>query len=310
MNREELLQLQSEKTTLRRMLAEMPEDDVLDRSSLSARLQEVEEAIRLGQSNGSTPARVRLTFKGRPVVGSHGIFAEFGVKAVSGFTESVTAMAASLSAPLAAMGPIPNRDQHQLLITSTALGSFGFELEEHLVDQLTLDDTTAVAQALDQTQLLLRGTLGTDDELADSASEVDRRALDKVRGFLATLADNEATCTVQFGDNTVTFTDVGQVRTSVARLSQENFRADLEELTGELQGVLPKGRVFEFKLASGSQVIRGRVAPAIADPATLNNELHRPVRIKVLATRVGGGKPRYVLVSAPEELQSGADPIY
>jgi hypothetical protein len=37
---------------------------------------------------------------------------------------------ASLAAPLAAMGRIPNRDQHQLLITSTALGSFGFELDE------------------------------------------------------------------------------------------------------------------------------------------------------------------------------------
>ena len=278
-------------------------EDVLDRSSLAARLKAVDEAILRAEPTGSVPARVRLTFKGRPVVGSHGIFAEFGMKAVSGFTESVTAMAASLTGPLAAMGPIPNREQHQLLITSTALGSFGFELEEHLSDQLTMDDTTAVAEALDRTQLLLRGTLGTDDELADSASEADRRALDKVRGFLSTLADNEATCTVQFGDNIVSFTDVGQVRTSIERLSHENLREEHEELTGELQGVLPKGRVFEFKLAGSSQVIRGKVAPAIADPDLLNNELHRSVRIKVLVTRVGSGRPRYVLIAAPEELQ-------
>jgi hypothetical protein len=306
MNRGELLQLQGEKTALERMLGETPEDDVLDRASLAGRLQAVEESILLAQPSGTAPARVRLTFKGRPVVGSHGIFAEFGMRAVSGFTESVTAMAASLTAPLAAMGPIPNRDQHQLLITSTALGSFGFELEEHLSDQLTMDDTTAtaVAHALDQTQLLLRGTLGTDDELADSASDVDRRALDKMRSFLTTLADNEATCTVQYGDNIVSFTDVGQVRNSIERLSQENFREEYEELAGEIQGVLPKGRVFEFKLASTSQVIRGKVAPAIANPDILNSELHRLVRIRVHVTRVGGGKPRYLLVSPPEELQS------
>ncbi len=34
------------------------------------------------------------------------------------------------------MGPIPNRDQNQLLITNTAVGSFGFELEEYCAEQL------------------------------------------------------------------------------------------------------------------------------------------------------------------------------
>jgi hypothetical protein len=57
------------------------------------------------------PARVRLTFKGRPVIGSHELYAEFGRKAVRGFAESVTSMAAALTGPLAAMGPVPNREQ-------------------------------------------------------------------------------------------------------------------------------------------------------------------------------------------------------
>lgn len=116
--------LQSEKTTLERMLDETPEDDVLDRASLESRLADLARTID-EHAHRVAPARVRLTFKGRPVVGTHGIFADFGSKAVNSFTDSVTALAASLSAPLAAMGPIPNRDQHQLLITSTALGSFG-----------------------------------------------------------------------------------------------------------------------------------------------------------------------------------------
>lgn len=299
MNRGDYLNLLSEKTALERMIAETPEDDVIDRASLSARLEAIEEALAHGKPEEREPARVRLTFKGRPVIGSHGIFAEFSMKAVNGFTESVAAMAASLTAPLAAMGPIPNRDQHQLLITSTALGSFGFELEEHRSGQLTLGDGTAVAQALDRTQLLLRGTLGTDDELADSAAEADRRALDKVRAFLETLADNEAVCTVQVGGSVVSFTDVGQVRTSIERLSQDNLREDPDELRGELQGVLPKARVFEFKLENTVQVIRGKIGPGIADPDALNQDLHQPATIKVLVTRVGSGRPRYVLTEAP-----------
>ena len=47
--------------------------------------------------------RQSLTFNGLPVIGSHGIFADFGMKAVSSFTDAVATVAASLSAPLAAM---------------------------------------------------------------------------------------------------------------------------------------------------------------------------------------------------------------
>lgn len=304
MNRGEFLQLLAEKTAVERMIAETPMEDVIDRASLSARLKTIEAALSQVKSDEREPARVRLTFKGRPVIGSHGIFAEFGMKAVNGFAETVTAMAASLIAPLAAMGPIPNRDQHQLLITNTALGSFGFELQEHRTGQLAAGDGSAVAEALDRTQSLLRGTQGTDEELADSAAEADRRALDKVRAFLEVLADNEAVCTVQFRESIVSFTDVGQVRTSIERLSQENLREESEELHGELQGVLPKAGVFEFKLAESSRVIRGKISPAVGDPDALNRHLHRPAVVKVMVTRVGSGRPRYVLLEAPRVLAS------
>jgi hypothetical protein len=302
MTHTEYLHLLGEKAALQRMIAETPEQDVLDRTSLVSRLEQVDGALALAKKEDREPARVRLTFNGRPVVESHGIFAEFGMKAVSAFTESVAAMAASLSGRLAAMGPIPNREQHQLLITRTALGSFGFELEEHRTGQLTLGETSPVAQALDRTQSLLRGTQGTDDELADSADEADRRALDKVRGFLETLADNDAVCAVQVGESIVRFSDVGQVRRSIERLSQENLREELQTLIGEFQGVLPKSRAFEFKLTDSSQVIRGKVAPTIADPDVLNAALHRRVRIKVMVTQVGTGRPRFLLLEPPESV--------
>lgn len=304
MNRDEFLHLLGEKTALERMLAETPEEDVLDRSSLLARLKLVEESIAAAGAEQREPARVRLMFKGRPVIGSHGVFVEFGMKAVNSFTESVVAMAASLTGPLAAMGPIPNRDQHQLLITSTAVGSFGFQLEEHSTGQRSLAEPSPVGQALERTQRLLRGTLGNDEELADSVAEADRRALEKARGFLQTLVDNEAVCTVQLGESLVAFSDVGQVRTSLERLSQENLREEHAELQGELQGVLPKARAFEFKLADSDQVVRGKIGPAITDPDVLNARLHRPARIKVMITRVGIGRPRYVLMEPPTYLEA------
>lgn len=298
MNRGEYLLLLGEKTAVERMLAETPEEDAIDRASLSARLKNIEDALGQVKPVEREPARVRLTFKGRPVIGSYGIFAEFGMKAVNGFTDSVTAMAASLSAPLAAMGPIPNRDQHQLLITNTAIGSFGFELEEHRLGQLMPGDVSAVTQALDRTQSLLRGALGTDEDLADAAVEADRRALDKVVAFLEVLADNEAVCSVQFGESVVNFSDVAQVRICIQRLSKENLQETIEDLSGEFQGVLPKARTFEFKRSDSSHIIRGKIAPTIGDPDVLNRELHQPVIIKVMVTRVGSGRPRYLLLES------------
>lgn len=303
MNRSEYLLLLSEKHSLQGLLDDTPVEDAIDRASLQARLASIEDALRDGTPEARPPARARLTFRGAPVISSAGIFADFGMKVVDRFSEAIAAMAASTNAPLAAMGPIPHRDQYQLLITSTALGSFGFELEEHRTEtQLTLDEPSPVAQALERTQSLLQGSLGTDDELADSVVEMDRRALDKVRAFLGTVADNDATCTVQVGASVVSFQTPRQVRTSIERLSQENLRESAETLVGEIHGVLPRARVFELKLAHTGLVIRGKIAPTLPEPALLTLELHRQVSVDVMVTRVGSGRPRYVLVALPTRL--------
>ena len=44
------------------------------------------------------------------------------------------------------------------------------------------------------TRGLLESTLGTDDELADSAASTDPRAIAAIREFLDLLASNEAVC--------------------------------------------------------------------------------------------------------------------
>lgn len=93
MNRGEHLQLLGEKTTLERLIAETPEEDAIDRASLVARLRNIDEVLAQSEAGEREPARVRLTFKGRPVIGTHGIFVEFGMKAVNDFAESVAALA-------------------------------------------------------------------------------------------------------------------------------------------------------------------------------------------------------------------------
>jgi len=58
------------------------------------------------------------------------MFVEFGVKAINAFADAVAAIGASQTTSLGTRGALPNREAYQLLITGTAVGSFGFELEE------------------------------------------------------------------------------------------------------------------------------------------------------------------------------------
>lgn len=301
MIRHDFVQLLGERTALQRMIESTPVDDVLDRGSLTARLEEIEYKLSEAKINESEPARARITFNGRPVIGSYGIFADFGTKIIGAFNEAVTSVAASLSGGLAAKGPIPNREQNQLLITNTALGSFGFDLEEYRPGQSSIDEKSALDLAIERTQSLLQGSIEADDELlADAASELDQRALDKVRTFISTLAENEAVCALQYRNQIFRFSDVGQVRRSLERIGRDNLREDEQFLNGEFQGVLPRRRTFEFKIAGTDQVIVGKVAPIIEDVDLINKHLHQQVEIRAMVTRVGDGRPRYLLLGLPQ----------
>ncbi len=293
-------QLLAEKNFLTRDLAETPTTAMLTRRSLETRLRKVAAALTALGTAGPPPARAQLTFNGLPVVGSHGIFADFAMKAVNSFTEAVTSVAASLRAPLAPMGPIPNRDQNQLLITNTALGSFGFELEEYRPQQPTTAYESNLSVALERTRTLLQSTLGSDEELADAASETDPRALDKVRIFLRVLADNDAVCALEYGQALVRFQDISQVQNSLARLGSDNLHERQDELTGAFEGALPNSRTFEFKLAETGQVLKGKVANNVQSIDQINAHRHEEIRIAVTVTQVGKGRPRYLLNQMPQ----------
>lgn len=294
-------QLAGEEAFLRARLDALPASAWLTRNSMESRLHQVEDALQHMPTLARIPARARLNFNGKPVVNTHGIAAQFGTKALAAFVEAVSAVAVSNNATLASHGPIPNRDQNQLLITGTARGSFGFELEEKSTDELPLEDRSAVAQALQRTQNLLESSTQSDDALADAAQGLDRRALDKVHAFVSTLAEDDAVCSLDFGGRMFRFTDTEQVRHSQAQLSTDNLHEEEQTRTGHFEGVLPSRRRFEFCTTDG-ELLTGRIAETIDEPHAINAHIAEDMDIKVLMTRAGEGRPRYLLLSLPEGL--------
>jgi hypothetical protein len=91
---------------------------------------------------------------------------------------------------------------------------------------------------------------------------------------------------------------VDPLRFSASRIHDGNIRETDETFSGELQGVLPSSRSFEFKLTDPPFVLTGKVGPGIQDADVLSREfLHRPVTVRLHVIQVGQGRPRYSLLS-------------
>ena len=307
MNIQERKHLLAELTELDRMIDQTPETDAIDRMSLEARKSEVKEALAAAPVPSREPMRARLTFRGKPIVGSHGMFAEFGAKAINAFADAVAAIGASQTAALGTRGAIPNREEYQLLITGTALGSFGFELEEASKEDMFFPEMSLIDHAIEQTRRIMEASLGTDDELTEAIAEADPRAVETLRSFLETLADQEAVCALDFKEEVFRFADVGQVRRSEGRLRQDNIHEEDKPLSGQFLGVLPHRRTFEFQIADPQEIIVGKVGPDIQDAASINHVLEQDIKIQVHAKRAGTGRPKYTLLSydQPEAQASG-----
>ena len=290
--------LQSEVIALEQMLSEIPEEDVLDRRGIQARLASVRALLPTDLANVEKKERASaaLTFRGKPVVGTHGIFADFGAKATANFSEAVAAIAASLTAPLKSMGPIPDRESNQLLITGVAVGSFGFELEEAGPAPLLSDQSTKVSKALTRAVSLLSAMVNDDDEvLADNVEDLDQRALAKMRDFVRILSENDATCALTYEKSRFSFPTTDAVKRGLERISDTNILESEETVEGILLGILPNRRSFEFRIKDTDELISGKISTVIGEPSELNRYVGKLVKASIVTTKINAGKKRHVL---------------
>lgn len=90
----EALFLSAEIQELESLLAEIPAGNVIERMSLEARLTSAR--ISLAALPQKIQSKAKLTFRGKPVFGSHGITADFGSKAAGLFSDAFAAVSVGL----------------------------------------------------------------------------------------------------------------------------------------------------------------------------------------------------------------------
>jgi hypothetical protein len=300
---DERLSINAEIAEIEEILRRTPNDEVIKKISFESRLRSAKSALEALQQFPLSK-KAKLTFRGKPVVGAHGILAEFGSKAALTFADAFAAVAAGLGESLRYMGPIPDRAKNQLLITGTAIGSFGFEFELPAEKEDLLAEESLPEKALKSLRdLMQKSAEGSDDEISELVDEIHPRAVQKVHDFLSYLAQHQAWCGLEYEGTFFRYKDIDQLRFSAERLVKENIKEKEETITGAFTGILPNDRTFEFTEVASGMIIKGKIAAEIADPDVLLRDYYKKVVTASFGVvQVGQGRPRYRF-SSPDSIK-------
>ncbi|MDR1632607.1 MAG: hypothetical protein LBR97_06985 [Dysgonamonadaceae bacterium] len=290
----------SEIHELEQIISAIPAENVIDRMSFETRLKTVKEELARLPPQGAEAAPACLTFRGKPVFGAHGILADFGTKAATLFSDVFSMVISDTNETLSDSGPIPGKDALPLIITGTAVGSFGFEFELPPKENSLFPDLVDPAEdAIKKIENLFRlAAEGSDDDITEQIADMHHRTITKIHEFLNFMVQQEAWCGLEFGDTFFRFMDLKQIKYAASRFSDNNIQKYEEPCKGKFQGVLPINRIFEFKLSTQDDVIRGKIDRTIDKPEVINQKwLNNPVTAKFHVMKIGQGHPRYALMS-------------
>lgn len=297
MNMQEYKFLLFEREELAKLLFTIPLDNIIDRIGLEDRKKEIDEIISSQPKIIESNPVARLTFKGKPVIESYGIYADFSAKAIKAFSESIATIAANQNNTIGARGIIPGRDKYHLIIKDIALGSFGFELEAAPNDDCLIQDFSSIENAIDKIQTIFRASIRSDDELTEAIYDIDSRAIESVTSFLKVLSDQDAVCSLSFKESVFKYENNEQIIRSMERLSTDNICQKEVSFKGEFQGYLPSRKTFEFQITEKEEIIFGKVSSDFEGANEINNNLNVLVEIDLMSHQVGEGKPRYTLLN-------------
>lgn len=234
------------------------ETDPVGWFQLSKRKSQIEKNI--ADLKVAMPHRgIAIFFGGKPVMGSHGIAADFGAAMISHFQSLVSIQSASLDGVLGERGPIPQRDKSQMFITDIARGSFGFVLE----DGGTVNDNLSPIME-DVCDLLAR--LGSEEtERFDSATDtVDARMLPTLQGFFKTLEENKATLRLVSEEDSFDFTKEAIERARERTETLQVLEPIIETVTGRVF-IIPDARRFELFPIGERGVIKGGITASFVE---------------------------------------------
>jgi len=256
--------LQSEEQSLQTFLDELDPEDIVNRASIARRLEVVRTELASMTGELDTQGVVVLAFDGFPVEGSRGIDAEFAADALHDYQELIAKQIGEReTGGLSRTGPVPSRDLARLNITNVVHGSFGFQLEEKDSGQTSLV-SSPVKEAITQVDNMLAALASPDPETFDDAlASIDRRMFITVQSFYENLYNDSASLKIIESSRSIVLDNSLVVRAR-ERLHGTVVNDEDFSTMGELLGISPVQRRFDFREEATGRIISGQVDPQLS----------------------------------------------
>lgn len=257
--------LRSEIASLSALIKQSSDRDPLGSRSLRKRLGLLQAELGEIETRRENSANVALVFDGDPVRGSSAIEADFAGKALQDYQELIAKHVATECGQLAERGRLTDQIHQQARMNVTGLmhGSFGFILEEDNEDQFGMFETPAQTAVRSVTNLLSE-VASDDDQLFESRLEdLDIRIFHTLKRFIGTL--HRANSTLRVAEDLRELKlDTSSIGRAFERVSQADVVEIDEAVEGELLGLVPVQRRFDFRRADDGELVQGRVAASLS----------------------------------------------
>ena len=301
--------LQANLSQVQRLLADCAaDDDPIGHHQYSQLVEKFEtQLMAMPDVIAQAPAGVALFFGGRPVVGSHGIHADFSSKALDSFQKIVSQRyAAEELGPLATRGRVPLKDNTHLLITDIVRGSFGFVLQAAAPSNEAEAADTSLKTVVDKVASTISRLAAQDDMMFDEAvAEIDERQKSTLLEFFKLLDTEGATMRLVEGERDFELNSAS-VKRARNRVEQLQITDHTQEFAGQIAGWTDVSAKFELRLHNTREVIQGNVTTdALERVATEGFEpYHKHVRasmkVREVKARNRTTKTAYTLLSLEE----------
>lgn len=281
--------------------------EFLERFNLKSLRDSLQEELNSLESPITGKALVELTFRGKPVYGTRGIEAEFGLQASEGFQRAVHRRGAALARTNSQRSLAPPRP---LAIVDVARASFGFVLEEIIPEDGLLHGPSHMLQAMEEVQSTLDLAKGGDEAgFMERMRTFDGGTAQALKEFLEIVDGAEATFRVRTEDRETLF-EAKDVAAASHWVQRVQLAEDTVPMLGVLAGVFTVGRKVEF-VPEGRHVLEASIGADLNPHELLTVWAEKPCLATFLVQhrrregRPRGGRPSYCLLAVGQHPGTG-----
>lgn len=251
-------QIAAELAEVENLLAASSPSDFAGRIGLEERADELRNELSTISTESRNLASVALYFGGKPVIGSRSIDAEFAANMLNSYQNIVTRVWQEGVSELTDQRRILDQSASHFHVTNILHGSFGFALEEIDENGIPLFPS-ALREASDRVAEFISAIADDDEEVfSDLMTILNNRIFSELRNFFRNLYKANATFRLVGESIDKTF-DYISVSRAYERAEQTNIDEEEFLVFGELLGIIPFGRRFEFKRSDDETIISGKV---------------------------------------------------